>query len=244
MSNNIVGRIHSVESFGTVDGPGVRFVAFMQGCPLRCLFCHNPDTWATDAQCQYELTPRELMDEVLRYRSFIRKGGVTVSGGEPLMQADFVAEFFRLCREEGIHTALDTSGAYISERAMRVLDYTDLVLLDIKTMDAELYPRLTGQRQDNNLAFLDQLEERHIPTWIRHVVVPGLTDNDLWLDRLGQYVSHHDCVERIEILPYHTLGKSKYERMGLDYPLEGVNALSQERARQIREMLSKYRPCQ
>ncbi len=233
-----------MESFGTVDGPGVRFVAFMQGCPLRCLFCHNPDTWAVDAQCQYELTPRELMDEVLRYRSFIRKGGVTVSGGEPLMQADFVAEFFRLCREEGIHTALDTSGAYTSERAMRVLDYTDLVLLDIKTMDAELYQRLTGQRQDNNLAFLDQLEKRHIPTWIRHVVVPGLTDSDPWLDRLGQHVAHYGCVERIEILPYHTLGKSKYERMGISYPLEGIDALPQERARQIREMLSKYRPCQ
>ena len=243
MSNNISGRIHSVESFGTVDGPGVRFVAFMQGCPLRCLFCHNPDTWAADAECQYEMTPRQLIDEVLRYRSFIRKGGVTVSGGEPLMQADFVAEFFRLCHEEGIHTALDTSGAYISERAMRVLDHTDLALLDIKTMDRELYPRLTGQRQDNNLAFLDQLEERHITTWIRHVVVPGLTDDNQWLDRLGKYVARYDCVERIEILPYHTMGKSKYERMGISYPLEGVGALPQERAKEIRGMLSKYKIC-
>lgn len=244
MSNKLLGRIHSVESFGTVDGPGVRFVAFMQGCPLRCLFCHNPDTWAADAQCQYELTPRQLMDEVLRYRSFIKKGGVTVSGGEPLMQADFVAEFFRLCREEGIHTALDTSGAYTSERAMRVLDHTDLALLDIKTMNPELYPRLTGVRQDNNLAFLDRLEERHIPTWIRHVVVLGLTDDDLWLDRLGRHVARYSCVERIEILPYHTLGKQKYGRMGLKYPLEGVDALTKERAQEIREKLSKYRPCQ
>lgn len=244
MNNSIIGRIHSVESFGTVDGPGVRFVAFMQGCPLRCLFCHNPDTWAIDAQCQYEMTPRQLMDEVLRYRSFIRKGGVTVSGGEPLMQADFVAEFFRLCREEGIHTALDTSGAYTTQRAMRVLDYTDLALLDIKTMDSELYPRLTGMRQDNNLAFLDRLEERHIPTWIRHVVVPGYTDDDLWLDRLGRHIASYDCVERIEILPYHTLGKSKYERIGLSYPLDGIDALAKERAQEIREKLSKYRPCQ
>lgn len=240
----IIGRIHSVESFGTVDGPGVRFVAFMQGCPLRCLFCHNPDTWAADAQCQYEMTPRQLMDEVLRYRSFIKKGGVTVSGGEPLMQADFVAEFFRLCREEDIHTALDTSGAYTSERAMRVLDHTDLALLDIKTMNPEFYPRLTGVRQDSNLVFLDRLEERHIPTWIRHVVVPGLTDNDLWLDRLGRHVARYSCVERIEILPYHTLGKSKYKRMGLSYPLEGVDALTKERAQEIRKKLSKYRPCQ
>ena len=244
MSNKLLGRIHSIESFGTVDGPGVRFVAFMQGCPLRCLFCHNPDTWAADAQCQYEMTPRQLMDEVLRYRSFIKKGGVTVSGGEPLMQADFVAEFFSLCREEGIHTALDTSGAYTSERAMRVLDHTDLALLDIKTMNPGLYPRLTGVRQDNNLAFLDRLEERHIPTWIRHVVVPGLTDDDLWLDRLGQHTARYSCVERIEILPYHTLGKQKYERMGLKYPLDGIDALAKERAQEIREKLSKYRPCQ
>ena len=244
MNNNVIGRIHSVESFGTGDGPGVRFVAFMQGCPLRCLFCHNPDTWAADAACQYELTPRQLMDEVLRYRSFIRKGGVTVSGGEPLMQADFVAEFFRQCREEGIHTALDTSGAYTSERALSVLDHTDLALLDIKTMNPELYPRLTGQSQKNNLAFLDQLEERHVPTWIRHVVVPGLTDDDLWLDRLGQHVARYNCVERIEILPYHTMGTAKYERMGINYPLEGVEPLSAERARQIRELLSKYKPTQ
>lgn len=244
MGNNLLGRIHSVESFGTVDGPGVRFVAFMQGCPLRCLFCHNPDTWASDAECQYTMTPRQLIDEVLRYRSFIKKGGVTVSGGEPLMQADFVAEFFHLCREEGIHTALDTSGAYTSERAMHVIDHTDLVLLDIKTMDAQLYPRLTGQRQDNNLAFLDRLEERHIPTWIRHVVVPGLTDNDLWLNRLGRHVARYDCVERIEILPYHTLGQQKYERMNISYPLDGVAPLTAERAAEIRTMMSQYKPCQ
>ncbi len=177
----MIGRIHSFESFGTVDGPGIRFVAFMQGCPLRCLYCHNPDTWDPKGKCQYELTPQELLDEVLKYKTFIKNGGVTVSGGEPLIQAEFVAEFFRLCHKEGLHTALDTSGIICDEHAMNVLDNTDLVLLDIKTMDSELYPRLTGVQQKNNLLFLDKLEERGITTWVRHVVVPGFTDDDNWL---------------------------------------------------------------
>lgn len=240
----MIGRIHSLESFGTVDGPGVRFVAFMQGCPLRCLFCHNPDTWNPQGSCQYEFTPKQLLDEVVRYRSFIKNGGVTVSGGEPLMQADFVSEFFRLCHSEGIHTAVDTSGALITERVLNMLDNTDLVLLDIKTMDPELYTRLTGVRQENNLAFLDILEERGITTWIRHVVVPGLTDNDKWLRQLGQYVMHYDCVEKIEILPYHTLGEYKYQKLGLEYSLDGVPPLSAERASEIRKIMSEYKPCQ
>ncbi len=240
----MIGRIHSLESFGTVDGPGVRFVAFMQGCPLRCLFCHNPDTWNPQGSCQYEFTPKQLLDEVVRYRSFIKNGGVTVSGGEPLMQADFVSEFFRLCHSEGIHTAVDTSGALITERVFNMLDNTDLVLLDIKTMDPELYTRLTGVRQENNLAFLDILEERGITTWIRHVVVPGLTDNDKWLRQLGQYVMRYDCVEKIEILPYHTLGEYKYQKLGLEYSLDGVPPLSAERASEIRKIMSEYKPCQ
>lgn len=219
-------------------------MAFMQGCPLRCLFCHNPDTWNPQGSCQYEFTPKQLLDEVVRYRSFIKNGGVTVSGGEPLMQADFVSEFFRLCHSEGIHTAVDTSGALITERVLNMLDNTDLVLLDIKTMDPELYTRLTGVRQENNLAFLDILEERGITTWIRHVVVPGLTDNDKWLRQLGQYVMRYDCVEKIEILPYHTLGEYKYQKLGLEYSLDGVPPLSAERASEIRKIMSEYKPCQ
>ena len=240
----MIGRIHSFESFGTVDGPGVRFVTFMQGCPLRCLFCHNPDPWDPNGKCQYEFTPEQLRDEVVKYRSFIKSGGVTVSGGEPLMQSEFVAEFFRLCHDEGLHTALDTSGAIITDKVLKVLDNTDLVLLDIKTMDAELYPTLTGVKQNNNLAFLDILEERKIKTWVRHVVVPNLTDNDVWLRKLGEHVSHYDCVEKIEILPYHTLGTYKYEKLGEKYKLEGVPALSAQRANEIRSMMSQYKPCQ
>lgn len=237
------GRIHSFESFGTVDGPGIRFVVFMQGCPLRCQFCHNPDTWNPQDDCQYELTPDELVQEVIRYRSFIKSGGVTVSGGEPLMQAEFVGEFFRLCHEEGLHTALDTSGAYCSSRVLASLDHTDLVLLDIKTMDSVLYPRLTGHPQTNNLRFLDELQARGIDTWVRHVVVPGLTDNDEWLHRLGEHVAKYSVVKKIEILPYHTLGTAKYAKLNIRYPLEGVPPLSTERAKEIRKMLAAYKPC-
>ena len=240
----MIGRILSIESFGTVDGPGVRFVTFMQGCPLRCQFCHNPATWDPNGKCQYEFTPEQLRDEVVKYRSFIKSGGVTVSGGEPLMQSEFVAEFFRLCHDEGLHTALDTSGAIITDKVLEVLGNTDLVLLDIKTMDAELYPTLTGVKQNNNLAFLDILDERKIKTWVRHVVVPNLTDNDEWLRKLGEHVSHYDCVEKIEILPYHTLGTYKYEKLGEKYKLEGVPALSAQRANEIRSMMSQYKPCQ
>ena len=241
--DKVIGRIHSLESFGTVDGPGVRFVVFMQGCPLRCLFCHNPDTWNLKGECQYEMSPEQLFEEVVRYKPFIKSGGVTVSGGEPLMQPEFISEFFRLCHREGLHTALDTSGAIVSRAALSVLDNADLVLLDVKTMDSELYPRLTGVSQSNNLAFLDILEKKHITTWVRHVVVPGLTDNDLWLQKLGEYVAKYDCVERIEILPYHTLGKYKYDELGITYRLEGVPPLTDDRAKYIRQMLSNYKPC-
>lgn len=237
------GRIHSIESFGTVDGPGIRFVAFMQGCPLRCQYCHNPDTWDPNGNCQYELTPEELLRQALRYRSYIATGGVTLSGGEPLMQSEFVKEYFRLCRQEGLHTALDTSGAYCSGHALEALEHTDLVLLDIKTLNPDLYPKLTGGKLENNLRMLDVLQERGIDTWLRHVVVPGITDNDEWLDKVGQLAVQFSVVKKIEILPYHTLGKFKYEKMNLSYPLEGVEPLSRERAQEIRERLSAYKPC-
>lgn len=225
-----------------MDGPGIRFVTFLMGCPLRCQFCHNPDTWDINGKCQYEMTPQELCDEAMRYYNYIKKGGVTVSGGEPLMQTDFVAEYFKLCHAQGLHTALDTSGYFCTERAMRVLDNTDLVLLDIKSMDPELYPRLTGVKQDNNLRFLDILRERSIDTWVRHVVVPGLTDNDEWLQRLGEHVAKYDNVKKIEILPYHTLGTFKYKELGIPYPLDGVEALSIERTKEVKEMMSQYKP--
>ena len=227
------GRIHSIESFGTVDGPGIRFVAFMQGCPMRCEFCHNPDTWDPRAKVQYELTPEELLERVKRYRKFIRNGGVTLSGGEPLMQAEFVSEFFRICREAGFHTALDTSGAIFSEAALRALDAADLVLLDVKTADDGLHRSYTGQSRDNNIACLEYLQSIGKPVWIRHVVVPGRTDSDESVILLENYLKPYSVVKKVELLPYHTMGVFKYRQMGIPYPLEGVPALSVARIREL-----------
>ena len=235
MEKPLTGKIHSLESFGTVDGPGIRFVTFMQGCPLRCRYCHNPDTWRADAPVKYELTPRQLLDEVLRYKSFIAKGGVTLTGGEPLMQPDFCREFFRLCREAGIHTALDTAGSVYNEKTLSVLDFTDLVLLDIKALQPELCRAVCGSDGRNALRLLDELERRGIDVWIRHVVVPGLTDDDRLLDELVGYLKPYRCVRKIEWLPYHTMGVFKYKDLGLAYPLEGVPPLPAERIKAIRE---------
>lgn len=236
----IKGKIHSLESFGTVDGPGIRFVVFMQGCPLRCLYCHNPDTWEVKRETPYQLEPKALLAEVLRYKNFIAKGGVTVTGGEPLLQPEFLKEFFRLCRENGIHTALDTSGYICSGKALEVLEYVDLVLLDIKTIDAGLHPRLTAVKLDNTLRFLDELEKRDIPVWVRHVVVPGLTDNDEDLEKLAGYVSRYKVIQKAELLPYHTMGTYKYEAQGLDYKLKGVEPLSAERLANAKTIFRKH----
>ena len=235
MEKPLTGKIHSLESFGTVDGPGIRFVTFMQGCPLRCRYCHNPDTWRADAPVKYELTPRQLLDEVSRYKSFIAKGGVTLTGGEPLMQPDFCREFFRLCREAGIHTALDTAGSVYNEKTLSVLDFTDLVLLDIKALQPELCRAVCGSDGRNALRLLDEQERRGIDVWIRHVVVPGLTDDDRLLDELVGYLKPYRCVRKIEWLPYHTMGVFKYKDLGLAYPLEGVPPLPAERIKAIRE---------
>lgn len=241
----MIGRIHSIESFGAVDGPGIRFVAFMQGCPMRCQFCHNPDTWDPSAPVQFEWTPEELCREALRYRNFIRKGGVTVSGGEPLLQASFVREYFRLCKEEGLHTALDTSGAIFTPQAVSVLDYTDLVLLDIKTTDDTLHPAYTGLSRTNNHNWMNLLFEKRIPVWIRHVVVPERTDDKQHLRSLAEYLQPYlPVIERVELLPYHTMGRYKYQEMGIPYPLENMPDLSQEAINQARKYFSSLLPVQ
>lgn len=231
-------RIHSLESFGTVDGPGVRFVVFMQGCPLRCMYCHNPDTWQKNGVVQYEMTSEELLAEVVKYRSYIRKGGVTLTGGEPMMQAEFVAEFFEKCHVEGLHTCLDTSGVIFNEASQRALLRSDLVMLDIKSLDDDMCKTLTGKSNENALRTMTFLQENNIPTWIRHVVVPGYTDDDEKLRELSQWVKRYDVIRNVEILPYHTLGVHKYKELGLSYPLEGVVALAAERAKEIRRMFS------
>ena len=241
----IKGRIHSTESFGTVDGPGVRFVVFFQGCPLRCKYCHNPDTW--DFSGGREVTADELMKEYDSYKEFLKSGGITATGGEPLAQPEFLTELFRLAKSKGVHTCLDTSaGCYDPDSHSKIdeaLKYTDLVMLDIKHIDDAAHKQLTGHTNRNILAFAEHIRELGIPVWIRHVVVPGLTDNDQWLDRLGEHVSQYSVVEKIEILPYHTLGEYKYEKLGINYPLKGTEPLKAERANEIRKQLSKYKPC-
>jgi len=222
----MVGYVHSVESFGTVDGPGVRMVIFLQGCPLRCAYCHNPDTWKPK-----EGTPmsvRDLLDRFRNNRAFYEHGGITVSGGEPLWQMAFVTALFEAAHEEGIHTCLDTSGALYREnrrfldRLDRLLRVTDLVLLDIKHIDPEQHRRLTGQDNKRVLAFAHRLDAARIPVWIRHVVVPGWTDDPVMLRRLGRFIGRLSCVRRLELLPYHTLGESKYRQLGMEYPLKGL----------------------
>ena len=237
------GRLHSIESLGTVDGPGIRFVAFFQGCPLRCAFCHNPDTWDINRPVQYELTPEELLAEVKKYKNFIRSGGVTCTGGEPLMQAEFLTEFFRLCRQSGFHTALDTSGAVFNAQVKAALEETDLVLLDIKTLDDALHKAYVGAPRTNNQAMLDYLQSIGKPTWIRHVVVPGYTDNDERLHALAAHVAQYSVVERVEILPYHVMGTFKYKELGIPYRLENVEPLSAERKQNALRIFREHVSC-
>lgn len=239
------GRIHSLESFGTVDGPGIRFVVFMQGCPMRCQYCHNPDTWDVNASVKFEMTPEELMDEVKKYKNFISKGGgVTFTGGEPLVQSEFITEFFRLCKKAGIHTAIDTSGIIFSEKTKVTLGLADLVLLDVKTNDDKLHPLLTGCARTNNERTLEYLQQIGKPVWVRHVVVPGLTDDDARLESLADYVSAYENVQKVEILPYHTLGTFKYEELGIKYALEGVEDLSQARLDNARRIFREKVKCE
>ena len=239
----MIGKIHSLESFGTVDGPGIRFVVFMQGCPMRCLFCHNPDTWDMSGKANYEYTPEELLKEVLKYKSFISKGGVTVTGGEPLVQADFICEFLKLCKNAGIHTALDTSGVIFSDKVRSLLENVDLVLLDIKTVDDTLHPVLTGHERKNNKAFMEYLQEIGKPVWARHVVVPGYTDDESRLEAVAKYLSDFTVVERVELLPYHTMGEYKYGELDIDYPLKGVEPLSAERLKIAKDIFGRYLKC-
>lgn len=236
----ILGNIHSYESMGTVDGPGIRFVVFLQGCPLRCKFCHNPDTWDIKEK-KIQESPEETLKKIKRYKNYFgKKGGVTVTGGEPLVQSEYVLELFKLCKQEGIHTALDTSGYIFNEKVKEVLKYTDLVLLDIKAIDKEIYRDLTRVELDNTLKFLNYLQEIKKPVWVRHVVVPTITDNDELLEETAKFISKFENVEMVEILPYHTLGVFKYQELGLEYPLKDIEDLGYERKVEIMEMFKKY----
>lgn len=225
------GKIHSLESFGTVDGPGVRYVVFLQGCPMRCAYCHNPDTWEINAGTETDAT--YIMEQYDRNKSFYgTTGGITVTGGEPLLQVDFLIELFTLAKEKGIHTCIDTSGItykpenteYIS-KLDKLMTLTDLVMLDIKHIDPQKHKELTAQPNDGILAFTKYLEEKNIPVWIRHVVVPGITDDDKYLFDLGYFIGDLKNLKALDVLPYHDMAKSKYEKLGMEYKLKDVPPL-------------------
>lgn len=232
------GRIHSLESFGTVDGPGIRFVVFMQGCPLRCLYCHNPDTWDVNGGRIY--TPDDLMKEIIKYKSYMEfsKGGVTFTGGEPLLQTGFLIEVCKLCRGKGISTAIDTSGFIFNDKVKELLEYTDLVLLDIKNYDPVVYKSLTGVSLNPTLKFLDYLKEKSIPTWVRYVVVPNLTDNLDSVKKLSEHLGGYPNVEKIELLAFHKMGEYKWKELGLDYKLSDTKEPDKELMKQITDIFS------
>ncbi|MBQ8657758.1 MAG: pyruvate formate lyase-activating protein [Clostridia bacterium] len=239
----MTGRIHSFESFGTVDGPGIRFVTFMQGCPLRCQYCHNPDTWLSGGQ---EYTAEEVASRILRYRNYFGEtGGATVSGGEPLLQIEFVTELFRLLKAQGVHTCVDTSGITFRandpecvKKHETLLEYADLFLLDIKHIDEAAHKTLTKQSNANTLAFAKFLSDHGKKIWIRHVLVPTLTDDDEALKRLKAFIDTLKTVEKVEVLPYHTMGEVKYEKLGYDYPLKGVAPPTKERVENAKKILT------
>ena len=236
------GYVHSLESFGSVDGPGVRYVIFLSGCAMRCQFCHNPDTW--NMKEGQVTTVDELLNKALRYKGYWgNKGGITVSGGEPLLQMDFLTELFRKAKQAGIHTTLDTRANPYTEKEpwhskwLELMKYTDLVLLDIKQIDEKEHIKLTGHTNRNILAMAQELSDMGKPAWIRHVLVPGGSDKDEFLHRLADFIHTLKNVERVEVLPYHTLGTFKWEKLGIPYPLEGVKPPTQERIDNARKIL-------
>jgi pyruvate formate lyase activating enzyme len=238
----VKGYIHSQESFGTVDGPGVRYVVFTQGCPMRCKYCHNPDTWKPNTGNL--VSAEEILDQYNKNRSFYSKGGLTVTGGEPLLQIDFMIDLFTKAKVQNIHTCIDTSGitynpdntAYI-EKLDKLMTLTDLVMLDIKHIHPEKHKDLTQQENKGILAFAKYLEEKNVPVWIRHVVVPTVSDDPEDLRELGRFIGKLTNLKALDVLPYHTMGVNKYKELGLEYPLEGLEALPKEKAVEARKII-------
>ncbi len=237
------GYIHSIESCGTVDGPGIRLVVFLQGCPMRCLYCHNPDTWEPCVGDKISID--EIMHQYRSKEEFYKNGGITCTGGEPLMQIDFVTELFERCQKEGIHTCIDTSGITFNESSEylqkldRLLDATNLVMLDIKHIDNEEHIKLTAQPNHMILKFAKYVDDKNIGLWVRHVVVPTMTQNNDYLYRLGEFIATLKNVKALDVLPYHTMGIAKYQNLGIKYPLEGIRPLEKEEAVEARKIILK-----
>ena len=238
IENNKIAKVHSIETFGTVDGPGIRYVLFLQGCPLKCKYCHNRDTW--DSSSGKLMNLDEILNEIKRYIPYFNSshGGVTVSGGEPLMQAKFVTELFKELRKMDIHTAIDTAGSLpVNDSIKELLNYTDLVLLDIKHIDDEKAKNLTGLSNKNNLDFARFLDEINKPMWIRQVLIPGYTDDIEDLKNLKSFISSLSNVKKVEILPYHKLGEFKWEKLGEEYPLKTVEPPTTEQIEKVKAIL-------
>lgn len=236
MNEPVEGRIHSVETFGAVDGPGVRYVVFVQGCPLHCLYCHNPDSWA--AEGGHLTDSAQVVADILPYRNFIRRGGVTVSGGEPLFQPAFTADILRRCKAEGLHTALDTAGSVSLPIAKQAIDAADLLLLDIKTLDPALHEMLTGKPIHYPLQTLEYCREIGKPVWIRHVLVPGYTLVPERLEALAVHLTHFPNIERVELLPFHKMGEYKWQELGERYRLYDTPAPTPEAVEEARAIFA------
>ncbi len=233
----VFGRVHSTESFGALDGPGVRFVVFLQGCALRCLYCHNPDTWEFGKGNM--VSSAEIVERILSYMSFIKGGGVTLSGGEPLLQPEFCQAILEGCREHGLHTAIDTSGAVPLERCKGAVDAADLILLDIKALDNELARRLTGKGNEDTLRLLDYCESGGKPVWVRHVLVPGLTLYEDQLAALADFLKGYSCVEKVELLPFHKMGEFKWKELNCAYSLYDTPVPTREEVEMARRIFKE-----
>ena len=229
------GYVHSIETFGSVDGPGIRYVVFLQGCPMRCLYCHNPDTWAISKG--RAVSAEDLLAEYEKNKMFYRSGGITVTGGEPLLQVDFLIEFFSLAKKRGIHTCLDTSGITFTtvtsdyrKKIDELMGYVDMVMLDIKHINSDKHKTITSHGNENVLEFARYLAERNVPVWVRHVIVKGYTDDPDDLRTLGRFIGGLNNVKALDVLPYHAMGEAKYRELGIRYPLEGMPALEKSEA--------------
>lgn len=233
------GYIHSIETMGLVDGPGIRVVIFMQGCPLRCFFCHNPDTWNKNEN--YLTTSKEVVDTVRKYRSYIEEnGGITLSGGEPLYQSAFTLDILKKSKKSGINTCLDTSGVGYDKNLLDdILKYTDLVILDIKSIYEDKYLKMTGKNMDEFNYFLKKVQDMDKKLWLRQVIVPDINDNIDYINDLKKYISKIKNVEKIELLPYHTMGKEKYKKLNLKYRLEDTLSMDKEKLKELEKVLNE-----
>lgn len=241
--SEILGAVHSVESFGSADGPGVRYIIFLQGCAMRCKYCHNPDTWASQKDVKMQ-TADELLKTALRYKPYWREtGGITISGGEALLQIDFLVDLCKKAKAEGVHVTIDTSGNPFTKKEpffskfQELMKYVDLFMLDIKHIDNAKHEELTGQKNENILEMAKYLSENGKAMWIRHVLVPGITTDEKYLKELHDFIETLDTVERVEVLPYHTLGVFKWKELGLPYALEGVETPTKEQLDKANEIL-------